>query len=260
MFRPNWQSETNYPDLFAEAFGDSTITAERIAWAIATYERTLYPGETPWDRFMAGQSDAMTASQIEGWEFFQSTECAECHVPPLFTDNTYRNIGLRDVVEDGGRQDVTGLFEDRGKFKVPMLRNTGLKKKYMHNGHFTRLQDVLAFYIGSYAPFFTDNQDPLIPPIDIPLPTLGPLVDFLENGLTDPRVVAEAFPFDYPTLRGERRADFPVFADCLSGPGGQPNPTPPRPAAECSDLFDADGDGDVDITDYQTLLWNFPRR
>jgi cytochrome c peroxidase len=249
----------NYPDLFAEAFGDSAITAERIAWAIATYERTLYPSETPWDRFMAGQSGAMTASQIEGWEFFQSTECAECHVPPLFTDHSFRNIGLRPVGEDGGRQDVTGLHEDRGRFKVPMLRNTGLKKKFMHNGQIKRVQDVLAYYIGAYSPQFADNLDPLIP-IDIPLPKMGPLADFLRNGLTDPRVVAETFPFDYPTLRGERMADVHALTDCMSGPGGEPSPTPPRLLGECLDLFDTDGDSDVDMTDYQSLLWNFPRR
>ncbi len=250
-------SRGNYPDLFAAAFGDPTITAERIAFAIATYERTLYPDQTPWDRYMAGETDAMTPDQILGWEFFQTSECHECHVPPLFTDRSYRNIGLRPVAEDPGRRQVTGLDDDRGKFKVPTLRNVGLKTKFMHHGRITRLQDVVAYYIGAYSPQFPDNLDPLIPPIEVPLPMIAPLVDFMENGLADSRVVSATSPFDQPTLRGERMAEFPAFADCMFGPGS--DPTRSSTVAEtCADLFDTDGDGDVDLGDYRSLLWAFP--
>lgn len=206
---------------------------------------------------MAGDASAMTASQVEGWDFFQTSECNECHVPPLFTDHSYRNIGLRPVSEDGGRQQFTGLFEDRGKFKVPTLRSVGLKKKFMHHGLITRVQDVIAFYMGVYSAVFPDNLDPLIPVADIPLPKIGPLQDFLENGLTDPRVATLTFPFDRPTLRSERVASYPAFADCLSGPGGTPAPTPPMESSECVELFDSNGDGDVDIEDLPSLLWAF---
>jgi hypothetical protein len=116
----------------------------------------------------------------------------------------------------------------------------------------------VGFYLGSYNVQFPDNQDPLIVETDIPLPFLNPLLDFLSNGLTDPRVAAEEFPFDRPTLRSERVADFTAFANCLSGPGALPDPDAPLSEEECLDLYDLDGDDDVDLIDYPRLLWAFP--
>ncbi len=91
------------------SFGDSAITPVRIAFAIATYERTLVPDQTPWDLFMAGDSSAMTRDQTQGWNLFSdNTVCDNCHVPPLFSDNEFHNIGLRPAAEDAGRMEVTG--------------------------------------------------------------------------------------------------------------------------------------------------------
>ncbi len=246
-----------YPELFALAFGDSEITAERIAFAIATYERTLFPDQTPWDAYVGGDASALSADQIVGWNFFQSSPCHACHTPPLFTDHSYRNVGLRPPIEDGGRQDVTELFEDRGKFRVPSLRNVGLKKKFMHTGRILSVENVVGFYTGDYSEQFSENRDPLIPGIDVPLPFLNPLLDFLSNGLTDPRVETESFPFDRPTLRSERVADFGAFTDCMSNPGNAPTPKAGRTVDECLDLCDVDGDGDVDLGDHRRLLWTF---
>ncbi|MHC5111932.1 MAG: cytochrome-c peroxidase [Planctomycetota bacterium] len=246
-----------YPDLFEAAFGDATITAERIAFSIATYERTLVPDQTPWDLYMGGDLEAMTESQVQGWEFFEQLECNICHVAPLFTNHSYRNIGLRPISEDSGRQGVTGLDEHRGQFKVPTLRNVGLKTNFMHTGTIRRLQDVVAFYMGDYTERFTDNIDPLVLQIDVPLPELGPLVDFMGNALTDARVANEEPPFDRPTLRSERLADYPTFVDCLSGPGLAPDPTAPLTIADCLDLYDADGDDDVDLHDLPAVIWSF---
>ena len=107
------------------------FAAERIAFAIATYERTLVADEAPWDRFTEGDTTAMTQSQIQGWNFFRGSPCSTCHAPPTFTDHSFRNIGLRPSTEDPGRQDVTGRVQDRGRFKVPTLRNSGLKVNHM---------------------------------------------------------------------------------------------------------------------------------
>ncbi len=197
-----------YPEMFEAAFGDETITPARIGMAIATYERTLVPDQTPWDAFIAGDTGAMTMAQVRGWNAFNNSRCAVCHTPPLFTDNTFRNIGVRPTRQDVGRQEVTGNPADRGTFKVPTLRNVGLKPTLMHTGDFEALNRVLTFYRGGGAGG-NNNRDPLLP-VDIPIQMRGDVVDFLRNGLTDPRVANETFPFDRPTLYTERLADQPI--------------------------------------------------
>lgn len=194
--------DAGYPDLFAAAFGDPAITAERIAFAIATYERTLVPNQTPWDAFVAGNPNAMTPNQVQGWNALQASPCLVCHTPPLFTNNSFQNLGLRPVPEDRGRQDVTGLPGDRGRFKVPTLRNVGLKPTFMHTGVFTTLAQVLNFYANGAAQF-PDNKSPILP-VAIPPAVRPAVIDFLANGLTDPRVAAQQFPFDRPALHTER--------------------------------------------------------
>jgi len=203
----------SYGDLFQSAFGDAAITAERIAYAIATYERTLIPDQTPWDLFMAGNQNALTSDQQMGWMMFQGAgpNCVACHVPPEFTDHSFRTIGLRPPSEDMGRADVTGDNGDRGGFKVPSLRNAALKPTHFHNGGLldspvNSMRDVVEFYARTDGhKQFNDNQDPIIPAIFIPPMAINFLQDFLENGLTDPRVANETFPFDRPTLASEVR-------------------------------------------------------
>ena len=190
----------SYPELFARAFGDAEITAERIALAVATYERTLISDQSPWDAFVQGDTAALTATEARGWAAFQANQCAVCHTPPLFTNDEFRNIGVRPIAEDAGRQAVTGDPSDRGKFKVPGLRNTGLKRTYMHNGQFGNLTTVVGFYSGNgQAP---DNLDPVMTTIDFPPTVAADIAAFLQNGLTDPRVANGEFPFDAPDLHG----------------------------------------------------------
>ncbi len=243
-------SGPSYPDLFAAAFGDGAITAERIAFAIATYERTLVPNQTPWDRFVANVPGAMTQNQVAGWNFFRTSQCAACHTPPMFTNNGFRNIGLRPIIEDNGREAITGNPGDRGRFKVPTLRNTGLKTSFMHNGRLETMNQVLDFYLEINGQVqFPNNQDPLIAQIAIPPQVRPQLTDFLVNALTDPRVAAETFPFDRPMLHSEVMLEATLLADCLAGPGTAPSPQAPTTAAQCRDLFDFDDDTDVDLAD-----------
>ncbi|HED54161.1 MAG TPA: hypothetical protein ENJ00_08165 [Phycisphaerales bacterium] len=194
-----------YADLFTNAFGDPTINSQRIAFAIATYERTLIADQTPWDDFMAGNNSAMTPMQIQGWNIFQNVGCAFCHTPPLFTDQAFRNIGLRPLLEDIGHEAVTGNPADRAKFKVPTLRNNGLKRTFMHNGQFDDVQQAVAFYVGPQP--FPGNLDPFMAAVTINGMQVTPVTEFIRNGLTDPRVAAGTFPFDRPTLRSELPAN-----------------------------------------------------
>ena len=196
---PAIAAHPSYPDLFQAAFGDAAITGERIALAIATYERTLVGNQTPWDRFVAGVPGAMTPGQVAGWNFFRTSPCAACHTPPQFTNFTYRNIGVRPPAEDLGRQNVTGNVGDRGRFKVPTLRGVGLKATYMHNGQFNNLQAVIAHYRPANPAIFLDNIDPILP-VPVPPEVQPALIDFMANALTDPRVAAQTAPFDQPVL------------------------------------------------------------
>ncbi len=211
----------SYPELFDAAFGDPAITPARIGMAIATYERTLVPDQTPWDLFMAGDATAMTPDQIQGWtDFSEETVCDNCHTLPDFTDHQFYNIGLRPADEDVGRQAVTQLGDDFGRFKTPSLRNVGLRKAQMHVGWIFDVQDAVDFYNAESGNTrhtqFTENQSgiPTQNPgnfVDystlsffVPSPARQAIViDFLENALTDPRVAAEEFPFDRPVLGSE---------------------------------------------------------
>ncbi|MBK7406140.1 MAG: hypothetical protein IPJ41_16430 [Phycisphaerales bacterium] len=201
-----------YPDLFEAAFGDREITARRIAFAIATYERTLVPDQAPFDRFMDGDQAALTPRQQNGMTVFLGSNCAVCHTAPLFTNDEFRNIGVRPPSEDTGRQQVTGDTADRGKMRVVSLRNTGLHPRFMHNGLLQNLGQVFDFYAHRNGRIpFGDNLDPLIQnPIAFPPPQQADVIDFLANGLRDPRVANETFPFDAPMLHAAQQPRNPL--------------------------------------------------
>ncbi|MBS0190603.1 MAG: cytochrome c peroxidase [Phycisphaerales bacterium] len=222
----------SYRELFRQAYGDEAITSKRIAFALATYQRTLIADQTPWDAFQAGNQNALTQNQRQGLQVFlsqgpQGANCTACHVPPLFTDNTFRNLGLRPIAEDNGRQAVTGLAGDRGRFKVPGLRNVGLKATFMHNGQFNQLAQVMGFYGGvrNVNPN-PDNRDPALNGVNLPPQAGAQVQDFLANGLLDPRVRDQTFPFDRPALfASPGRAANQVTTVANTGPVGQ---NPPR--------------------------------
>lgn len=214
-----------YGDLFAAAFGDGAVTARRIAFAIATYERTLVPDQAPLDVYLAGDDQAMTQRQQNGFTRFLGSDCAMCHGFPLFTDNQFRNIGVRPSFEDPGRQLVTGNADDAGKFRTPSLRNVGIRPRMMHNGQFATMQQVMDFYAhrNGQVPF-DDNLDPLFDnPIEFTAQEEQAVVDFLVNALTDPRVAAEEFPFDRPRLHRQKAEANPLnLGGGWPGSSGQP--------------------------------------
>lgn len=236
----------NYPELFRRAFGSPEITPAKIAMAMATYQRTLISDQTPFDRTQAGLPGGLTQQQINGMNAFNGSNCNACHafnrpnrpeLTGLFTDFTFRNVGLRPPAQDMGRSVISGDNNDRGKFKVPGLRNVGLKRSFMHNGQFTTLQQVIGFYAGAanrvtpanVAPL-GDNIDPVMQNVRIPPPPQGAppgtgagadIAEFLANGLLDTRVRDQAFPFDKPSLFAERPADQAVLLGGAVAPSGQ---------------------------------------
>ena len=192
-----------YPKLFVAAFGDPAITPSRIVMALAAYERTLVADQTPYD--LATKAGAPTDPGIQtGLTFLEASHCTVCHKPPLFTDNLFHNIGVRRAYEDEGHATISGLSTDAGAMKTPSLRNAGLRVSFMHTGEFTSLSQVVDHYVTPKA-----DADPLpgtrepykVPIGDYPKQVI---IDFITTELTDPRVAAETFPFDRPTLRSER--------------------------------------------------------
>jgi len=212
--------DPTYPDLFENAFGDPAITAKRIAFALASYQRTVLPDQTAWDDYNAGDNSALTSAQKSGLALFNGkANCSQCHPAPLFTDDTFRNIGLRDPATDPGRQAITGLYADRGKFKVASLRNVGLRPRYMHTGEQLEIEDVIDFY--DRGGNFADNRDALIVPLNLTQQEKDDLADFVVNGLFDNRAPTKKFPFDRPTLWTDRTGFHPiVYGIGSAGSGG----------------------------------------
>jgi cytochrome c peroxidase len=194
-----------YPELFAAAFGDAAITPVRIAFAVATYQRTLVADETAWDRYDTGDSSALTGRALYGWRALNDFHCVACHTPPLFTDNDFFQIGVRRADFDRGRELVTRDPEDAGEMKVPTLRNAALRPRFMHTGEFSNIGAAIHFYIN--APALPERDG--IPGAGLYTFNMSQVDEadiraFLESALVDPRVRAETFPFDRPTLRSER--------------------------------------------------------
>ena len=196
---PGMAMDQPYPALFAELgavpeyrrrFGQvfpDGITEVNIAKAIAAFERTLLTFDSPFDRYQAGDRHALTAEQQEGKDLFFSsrTGCSSCHVAPLFTDNGWHNLGVPQAgpkAVDNGRADVTKNAADTGAFKTLMLRNVELSAPYMHDGVFSTLEQVVAFYVGGGAP--AANKSPLMKPLDLDASEQRALVAFLRS-LTD---------------------------------------------------------------------------
>jgi cytochrome c peroxidase len=199
------KAHPSYPALFKQAFGDPKIDAVRVAEAIATYERTLVPDQTPYD--LGTQPGKPVDPEIQrGMLLLDTTHCTVCHKPPLFTDNKFHNIGVRRPYQDKGRGKISGDPADNGRFKTPTLRNAALRASFMHTGEFTDLHKVLDHYVTPKAE--AENLPGTDQPYKTPIEDdqRQQIIDFLRNDLTDPRVAAEQYPFDRPLLRSERQA------------------------------------------------------
>ena len=114
--------------------------------ALASYVRTILSGNSAFDRYMGGDTSAMSAAEQSGLRLFTSKAgCASCHIGSNFTDERFHNTGAGNG-SDAGRFSVTGRLEDRGAFKTPSLRDAGRTPPYMHDGSLATLEDVIEFY------------------------------------------------------------------------------------------------------------------
>ena len=149
------QGKDYYGDLFIEAFGTADITSDRISRALAQFVRSMVSFESNYDVALvsAGGDERRPFNEFSEVEnlgknlfFSNRTECSNCHETATFSGDQARNNGLDAVSTDLGVGGVTGRGEDAGEFKVGSLRNIALTGPYMHDGQFSSLREVVAFY------------------------------------------------------------------------------------------------------------------
>ncbi len=171
------RGDADYQARFAEAFPDEAdpISLKTITRAIASFERTLISGNSPFDRYQRGETSAMSESAIRGMELFfdpsgetsmtpNTIECFHCHGSFTFSSSldraglamaepVYFNTGLYNIDGRGGYPEGShGLAEhteiraDEGRFKPPVLRNIAVTAPFMHDGSIATLDEVIAHY------------------------------------------------------------------------------------------------------------------
>ena len=202
-----------YREHFRTVFGDDWPNIRHAYMAIAAFERTLVQTDTPFDRYMRGDDDALDAAQKRGLALFAGkANCTACHNGPLLTDEQYHNLGVPPY--DGWKDDplaqITFRFElyakgsteslyrstkddpglyfrtkekaHLGKFRTPSLRYAKYTEPYMHNGMLETLHDVVAFYnAGGGENEFAATKSPLIQPLGLSDAEMDDLVAFLES-------------------------------------------------------------------------------
>lgn len=173
--------DAEYAAAFQVAFGEGP-NPSAVAMALASYVRTIVSGDSPYDRYVAGDADALTPEQRRGLELFRGkAACAVCHLGPNLTDEEFHNTGVgwkEGPPEDLGRAKVTDHPEDRGAFKTPTLREVALVGPYMHDGSLETLEDVIDFYNdGGEANDYLDRD---MTALDLTEQEKADLVAFLE--------------------------------------------------------------------------------
>jgi cytochrome c peroxidase len=145
----------NYPALFKLVYGDEQITGDRIVKALSQFERTLISANSRYDQYLSGAYKP-TPDELKGMELFNTgpqpekgirgANCGHCHGGPKTYMELFHDNGLDSLPRDSGMEKLTGLPADRGRFKVPTLRNIALTAPYMHDGRFKTLQEVVDHY------------------------------------------------------------------------------------------------------------------
>ena len=180
-----------YKRQFQEVF-HSDVTTDGIAKAIASFERTIVSGPSPYDRFLQGDKKALSAEAQRGMEIFNGKgTCIACHSGPLLSDQSFHNlgIGMNAAKPDIGREAVTKDPKDRGRFKTPGLRNVANTYPYMHDGQTSTLEAVIELHNKGGIP--NSNLDPLIKPLGLTDTEKKDLLAFLK-ALTGPEPVVSA--------------------------------------------------------------------
>jgi cytochrome c peroxidase len=178
------QGIEGYARYFEEAFGSPEITTDRIAKAIADYERTRMSGNSPYDRWKNGDESAVSEQVKLGDRlFFDKAGCNQCHLGYNFTDSLFHNLGVgwdpeTQQFKDRGRAAITNQESDTGAFKTPTVREVTKRAPYMHDGSIATLREVVELYDdgGEANPYL----DPKIKPLDLTDEEVDALVAMME--------------------------------------------------------------------------------
>jgi cytochrome c peroxidase len=166
-----------YVARFKRAFGDPKISSDRIGAAIASFERTLVSADAPIDRFLGGDTTALSPEATWGMRLFVGkAECVKCHDGPHMTDAGFHNIGV--VGQDVGRYKILPFPILKGAFKTPSLRDVELTAPYFHDGSALTLKDVVAHY--NRGGDTKDNLDHDIKPLNLTDAEQDALVAFMK--------------------------------------------------------------------------------
>ena len=145
-------SSSQYRILFKQAFKADSITSKEFLQAFAQFMAAMISANTRYDKYVRNEGEVLTADELNGLNIFKQ-KCSSCHATDLFTDGSYRNNGItNDFRFDKGREEITLNESDKGKFKVPTLRNIEYTAPYMHNGSLATLEDVLQHYTSGMKP------------------------------------------------------------------------------------------------------------
>jgi len=138
---PGYQRE------FRLVYGTPEVTIDKIAKAIAEFEKTLKTPNSPFDRWLLGDQRALTADQVAGWNLFKSSGCVACHNGPNLGGTSFQRMGVVEPYKAQspaeGRAAVTGKDADRFNFKVPTLRNVDMTYPYFHDGAVWTLREAV---------------------------------------------------------------------------------------------------------------------
>lgn len=174
-----------YKPYFKQAFGTEAITKERVAHAIADYERTRMSGNSAWDRWRQNRDDKAVSDQVKlGHDlFYNKARCNQCHLGNTFTDSLFHNLGVgwdakKKAFVDQGRYVVTKNKADMGAFKTPTLRDVTKHAPYMHDGSQKTLREVVEWYNrgGEKNPYL----DPKISPLHLTPAEVDALIAFMD--------------------------------------------------------------------------------
>lgn len=151
-----------YRKMFRNAWGEDTITTQRMLKSIAVFMGLMTSYNSRYDKYKRGEAGGtMSDAEIKGYASF-ITKCSGCHKEPLFTDFAFRNNGLsvNPLLNDSGRIVIDDLTSSLYKFKTPSLRNVDLTGPYMHDGRYTTLEQCLDHYTDKVVNM--TNLDPIL--------------------------------------------------------------------------------------------------
>jgi len=127
-----------YVDEFKAAFGSDKVDIDQVTTAIAEFEKTLVTPNSPFDQWLKGDKEAISADALAGYQLFKDSGCTACHNGPAVGGNSFQKMGVVEPYKTDNKAEgmaaVTGKDADRFKFKVPTLRNVEMTYPYFHDG------------------------------------------------------------------------------------------------------------------------------